>query len=240
MPTGWEKALANAFIIVDDAGKKGIDLGGMTLGGGTALMLQVDHRNSYDIDFFLPDPQLLGYFAAAAEEMAAWHPKVLYRGDGSRFLKISFASGGEVDFIAVPPVTNHAPVERMLQGRTLLLETVPEIIASKVHYRGSHLRARDIFDIAAASESGYREEIQRVLATIPDDATTALNRVKALGDRGLETIMDRKDIRPGFEHLLAEAPAIAKDLLTVEPAPNFTRRNEPEPNYDPDFPDPGP
>ncbi len=31
-----------------------------TLGGGTALMLQIDHRESQDIDIFLSDPQLLG------------------------------------------------------------------------------------------------------------------------------------------------------------------------------------
>ncbi len=240
MPASWEKALANAFIVIDDACKEGIDLTGMTLGGGTGLMLQINHRNSYDIDFFLPDPQLLGYLTAAAEGMAAWHPKVSYRGDGSRFLKISFASGGEVDFIAAPPVTNHTPVERRLQGRTLHLEAVPEIIASKVHYRGNYLQARDIFDIAAASEAGYREEIRRVLATIPDDAATALNRVGEQQGRDLGIYMNRMDIRPGFEHLLSEGPAIAKDLLTVEPAPKFKRRTEPEPNCDPDFPDPGP
>jgi nucleotidyltransferase AbiEii toxin of type IV toxin-antitoxin system len=30
-----------------------------TFGGGTAMMLQIDHRESYDIDIFLSDPQLL-------------------------------------------------------------------------------------------------------------------------------------------------------------------------------------
>ena len=32
-----------------------------TLGGGTAMMLQIDHRESHDIDIFFPDPQLLPF-----------------------------------------------------------------------------------------------------------------------------------------------------------------------------------
>jgi hypothetical protein len=30
-----------------------------TFGGGTAMMLQIDHRESRDVDFFLRDPQFL-------------------------------------------------------------------------------------------------------------------------------------------------------------------------------------
>jgi len=32
-----------------------------SFGGGTALMLEIDHRESYDIDIFIDDPQLLPY-----------------------------------------------------------------------------------------------------------------------------------------------------------------------------------
>jgi hypothetical protein len=32
-----------------------------TLGGGTALLLQIDHRESHDLDIFLSDPQLLAF-----------------------------------------------------------------------------------------------------------------------------------------------------------------------------------
>jgi len=32
-----------------------------TFGGGTALMLQIDHRESHDIDLFLDDPQIIPY-----------------------------------------------------------------------------------------------------------------------------------------------------------------------------------
>ena len=67
----WEKMLAEAFRIMDEAERIGADLSGTTLGGGTALMLQIDHRDSRDIDFFLPDYQLLGFVAAAVSEIEA-------------------------------------------------------------------------------------------------------------------------------------------------------------------------
>ena len=60
MADSWEKLPAKAFIIVDEVERHGSGLEGMTLGGGTALMLQIGHRDSRDIDLFLPDPQLLG------------------------------------------------------------------------------------------------------------------------------------------------------------------------------------
>jgi hypothetical protein len=31
----------------------------LAFGGGTAMMLQIDHRESHDVDIFLTDPQLL-------------------------------------------------------------------------------------------------------------------------------------------------------------------------------------
>jgi hypothetical protein len=37
-----------------------------SFGGGTAMMLQIDHRESHDIDIFLPDAQLLPLFGSEA------------------------------------------------------------------------------------------------------------------------------------------------------------------------------
>lgn len=150
MAPSWERMLEKAFIIIDEVKRNGGNLEGMTLGGGTALMLQIDHRDSRDIDFFLPDPQLLGFVTAAVADIEAWLPGAKYRGDGSLFLKVAFEGVGEIDFIAAAPVTDVCPVERTIQGRKLLLDAVPAIIASKVHYRGSHLKLRDTFDIAAS------------------------------------------------------------------------------------------
>ena len=219
MLASWERLLANAFIIIDEVERNGGDLEGMTLGGGTALMLQIGHRDSRDIDFFLPDPQLLGFFTAAVADMEAWLPGASYRGDGSLYLKVAFETVGEIDFIAAAPVVDVAPIERTIQGRNLLLEAVPAIIASKVHYRGSHLKVRDIFDIAAACEAGHYAGIRECLAKMPAESAVALQRLGQLPSGRLVELMPREDVRPGFEHLLEEAPSITRNVLTLQPAP---------------------
>ncbi|MDE0303259.1 MAG: nucleotidyl transferase AbiEii/AbiGii toxin family protein [Albidovulum sp.] len=238
MTASWEKLLAKAFIIIDEIERMEACPDGMALGGGTALMLQIDHRVSHDIDFFLPDPQLLAYAAAAVADLEAWLPGVSYRGDGSRYLKIAIEGEGEIDFIAAPPATGDRPVERTLLGRSVPVNTVPEIIASKVVYRGDHLLARDIFDIAAACESGHREAVRHVLADIPEHAAAAHARVGMLPKGRLADLVLPQDIRPGFEHLLAEAPAIALEVLEPRREKTFGRRRRSAPKSD-DDPSPG-
>ncbi|MGX5844979.1 hypothetical protein ACWGTI_30290 [Mesorhizobium sp. ArgA1] len=58
-----------------------------------------------------------------------------YQGDGSRFQKFAFEDVGESDFIVAGALTP-TPIEmREVEGRGVMLETVPEIIAKKVYYR---------------------------------------------------------------------------------------------------------
>ena len=78
-----------------------------------------------------------------------------------------------------------------VEGETTLLETIPEIIAKKIYYRGSSIKPRDIFDIAAAGEQhadpvinalrSYRAEVQATLAAIdrlnPDFVNSAISQL---------------------------------------------------------------
>ena len=219
MAASWERMLANAFIIIDEVERHGGKLEGMTLGGGTSMMLQINHRDSLDIDFFLPDPQLVGFIGAAVADVEAWLPGFSYRGDGRLFVKVDFGEGGQVDFIAAPPVTDLAPITRTIQGRELLLDTIPAIIASKVYHRGHRLMARDIFDIAAAIEAGHGPAIREILEEIPERTGVALAQLDRLRPGQLATVLRRQDIRPGFEHLLEQAPAIAREVLALQPGP---------------------
>ena len=109
---------------------------------------------------------------------AAMRCRLRRGGDGSLYLKADFGEDGQIDFIAAPPVTDHEPLKRTIQGRELLLEAVPGIIASKIHYRGSHLKVRDIFDIAAGCEAGHHEAIRETLAAMPGEAAVALQRLR--------------------------------------------------------------
>ena len=57
----WVQLFRVACAIIRQANSKQLVVDHWTFGGGTALMLQLDHRESHDIDIFLDDPQLLGF-----------------------------------------------------------------------------------------------------------------------------------------------------------------------------------
>jgi hypothetical protein len=106
---------------------------------GTALMLQIDHRESHDVV-----PQKRDF------KFEIW--PTAYDGDGASFQKLAFKDVGEIDFIVGYAMTSSPPIQTIIEGEATLLETIPEIIAKKIYYRGSSIKPRDIFDIAAAAE----------------------------------------------------------------------------------------
>ena len=69
-PSQWEDLLRQAYKIIDHVNRDHDLLTSWTFGGGTAMMLQISHRESHDIDLFLDDPQLLPYLTASVGELA--------------------------------------------------------------------------------------------------------------------------------------------------------------------------
>lgn len=61
MAAQWEKLFAIACDLIDQVNRDFKIIDSWTLGGGTALMLQISHRASDDIDVFLDDHQVLPY-----------------------------------------------------------------------------------------------------------------------------------------------------------------------------------
>lgn len=116
-----------------------------SFGGGTVLMLQYAHRQSRDIDIFLGDPQYMGFLSPRLNDtIDAWVADWV---EGPGWLKLAF-SLGEIDFIAAPPLTAHPTEWRILQGRSVAVETPTEIVAKKLHYRAATFQPRDVFDLA--------------------------------------------------------------------------------------------
>ncbi len=139
-------------------------------------MLQIGHRESHDIDIFLPDPQLLPFLDPQKRDFKFDIRPDDYGGDGARSLKLTFGEIGEIDFIVASALTSSPTIRTIIEGQPVLLETIAEIVAKKVVYRGARIRPRDIFDIAAAGERhsnllatelrSYREEVTQTLASI--------------------------------------------------------------------------
>ncbi|HWU64856.1 MAG TPA: nucleotidyl transferase AbiEii/AbiGii toxin family protein, partial [Ensifer sp.] len=111
-----------------------------SFGGGTALMLQIDHRDSFDIDVFIDDPQLLPFLNTITQghELDVWPDD--YRTDGTKTLKLVFTGLGEIDFICAAELTETPSFMRPLFEEMVRLETPAEIISKKVYYRGASLQ----------------------------------------------------------------------------------------------------
>jgi len=209
----WDVLLREAFRIIDHVNGEHELLTSWTFGGGTALMLQIDHRESHDIDLFLDDPQLLGYLGASVSDMAFEAGEPGYQGDGSGHLKIAFPDVGEIDFIVAGHITEDYAQPTEILGRTVQLETVPEIVAKKIRFRGANIQPRDIFDIAAACSVGHEQDIRRVLTEIPSYRAAAANRMDKLDRDYVEGTIVQLKLRPDFEVLAKEAYDIARSVL---------------------------
>jgi hypothetical protein len=214
-PTGWRLLLEAVLPILD--GSRWSDQ--WTLGGGTGLALHLDHRASDDVDLFFTDARALRAFApglnpAVRAICRTWQ----YPG---HYIKLE-RDDGEIDFLVAAPQTDLEPVPVDVGGgRTIRVDQPGEILARKLRYRGSQLKARDVFDLAAVAELA------------PDQAEAAL---AALDDGSLRRLVDRvrrmeevfraevaRSVRPtaAAESLVAACVPVARDTLLAA----LTRRS---------------
>ena len=210
--SNWEALFRIACGLIDQVNSEVQVIDNWTFGGGTALMLRIGHRDSFDVDIFLDDPQVLGFLDPAKSALKFDHRPYSSEGDGSAFQRFVFEDLGEIDFIVGAPLTSPASTPRMIAGRQVALETVGEIIAKKVHFRGRSIRPRDVFDIAAAAKD-HAKELKAALGPFRSDAAAALRRLSSLNPLFVEGAINKLDIRPEFSELAEGALATAMAFL---------------------------
>ena len=208
----WARLFRIACSLIDQVNSDHKIIDQWSFGGGTAMMLQIDHRQSDDIDIFLPDPQLLSYLDPKLHDFEFEIMPSDYQGDGSRFLKLAFEDIGEIDFIASPALTKQPTIKMVVEGREVHVESVAEIITKKVFYRGKHIKPRDIFDIAAAAKS-KRTAIIGALISYQDHVADALLAIEKLNPDFVRATNSTLIIRDSFRPLIATAIDDAKELL---------------------------
>lgn len=184
-----------------------------SFGGGTALMLQIDHRESFDIDIFLDDPQLLPFLNPQTQGYGLARRPAGYHTDGSRTLKIVFEEAGEIDFICAPSLTAKPTAATEVRGVNVLLETPAEIIAKKIHYRGASMQPRDMFDIACVVKALGRNYVLDALAPFEDECAKALTVARQMNPAFAQNIMAKLLLREDFSEIPGEAQAITIALL---------------------------
>lgn len=182
-----------------------------TFGGGTAMMLQIDHRISHDVDIFLPDPQILPFLDPQKHDFNFEIRPADYTGDGARLLKLGFEFG-EIDFIVAPPLTSSPTMQATVEGEIALLETIPEIIAKKIYHRGASIAPRDIFDIAAGSEK-HAESIIKELGSYRDSVTRTLAAIDKLKPDFVSAVINQLSIKDPYKLIANVALEKTRELL---------------------------
>lgn len=212
-PSDWPRLFAIACDLLDQVDKNtGGYPFGWSFGGGTAMMIQIGHRESHDIDIFIDDAQILGFLNPATVDLHFRERPADYGGDGARFQKFAFNDVGEIDFIVSGHLTA-APFEtREVEGRQTKLETIPEIIAKKIYHRGSEAKPRDIFDIAAAART-HRQEVLLALRDFPEQVEATLRQLDKLNPEFVARTIGQLMILPDFKDLADKSFAVTRDLL---------------------------
>ncbi len=138
-----------------------------------------------------------------------------YVSDGTHALKIVFADIGEIDFICAPSLTKDPTSRFTVRGIEVDLETPGEIIAKKVHYRGSSLQPRDMFDIACIAKARGDGYVVETLLPFKDKAAAALAVAERM-DAGLaSTVTGKLQCREGYVDISKTAQATTISLLKV-------------------------
>ena len=137
----WRGLEALAVEIVKDASKNAKSDFKPVLGGGTRLMLAMEHRISDDIDLFIRDPQWIGYLTPRLNDR--FEDVINGYDEGATSLKLRFPQG-EIDFIVSMSLLG-LPNE-VSSDCAFALEPVAEVLAKKLFYRGWALTPRDLFD----------------------------------------------------------------------------------------------
>jgi Nucleotidyl transferase AbiEii toxin, Type IV TA system len=186
-----------------------------TFGGGTVLMLRLNHRQSKDIDLFVPDPQYLPYINPRLSDVAEGLTSDYE--ESSEFIKLNLRLG-EIDVVVGKSLTD-SPFEVLHYGtREVKVETSAEILAKKFHHRGDQAKARDLFDLCAVA-SLEPEAIPLMVPFMWRHGTAFLDALDAQRDalRLQFDAIDTLAFRPTFDACVAQAQEIVQGAMVNAP-----------------------
>src|SRR6056297_759234 len=177
-------------------------------------MLQIDHRESHDIDLFVDDPQLMPFMNPETQDFALdLHPSS-YVSDGTQSLKIVFDEVGEIDVICSGWLTDSYATTTEVNGHQIQLENPSEIIAKKVFHRGWNLQPRDMFDIASVQKVFGDDYVIDALSAFPKEVGLAKNVAEKMSPALAHAVLSGLTVREGFSDLTPTAQASAIELFS--------------------------
>lgn len=114
--------------------------GSFVLAGGTAIMLQIDHRRSYDFDCFSEEklsPTLLD------RVKNTFGPNIQIKTRTKDFLTVTTPSGVEITFVWYP----YKPLHKPIQTDSLPLFHLDDLVTNKAFTLGRRPAWRDYVDL---------------------------------------------------------------------------------------------
>jgi hypothetical protein len=119
---------------------------------------------------------------------------------------------GEIHFIVAQEMTSSPTTSTTVEGETVLLETIPEIITKKIYYRGANIKARDIFDIAAAGED-HADSLIKELQSYRDEVIQTLTAIDKLNADFVNNAIAELAIRDSYREIAKTAIEGSKEIL---------------------------
>ncbi|MCF6096420.1 nucleotidyl transferase AbiEii/AbiGii toxin family protein [Thermovorax subterraneus] len=154
MPENWINLFKKAIGILENAG---IAENEWSFGGGSALSLYYNHRESFDVDIFLTDAQ---HLLLVTPRLNSYIEGIKDYTEMSNFVKLKMDEG-EIDFILAPHLTEDWYVEKEILGRKVQVETPWEIVIKKLFYRPESLKVRDVVDTAVVLRNEWCKMLEK-------------------------------------------------------------------------------
>lgn len=213
----WLRLFRVAHSLIEQVNSAQVIIRNWTFGGGTAMMLRIDHRESNDVDIFLPDAQMLQFLDPEKWDFQFEIQPDDCRSDGVRSLKFAFDHIGQIDFIVARALTLPPTTEANVDGQTVQLETITEIITKKIYHRASSLQSRDVFDIAAAAEQ-HAESLIASLKLYPDQVAQAITTLSKVNPEFVDRAIQQLAIKGRYAYIAKTALERSKEVLRTAAA----------------------
>lgn len=118
------------------------------LAGGTALMLQINHRKSFDFDCFSQNPLKKTLLRKAKK---VFGNEINVRIDNSDLLLFTTPEGVKVDLVHHP----YAPLHKTVKSEPISLFNIADIASNKAYTIGRRATCRDYVDLFFLLKNNY-------------------------------------------------------------------------------------
>ena len=192
---------------------------GWWIGGGSVLAAQWGHRESTDLDLFLPsnrsvaplDPRWDDSFVKAMTDVGAQAFNVQ-----PSSIKVAFPSG-RLEVTALDPVPLLPPRDVIVDGRPALVLRNASIMTGKLFGRGFRLPVRDVFDICVASVADPAA-LRCAVNHITPEARLELAHLLLHSADKYRADAPEQILRPApqYAHFMQDGPEVAAEVVVRE------------------------